>query len=126
MELQEMGNTCEKERTIARPTDRATIETNRLPRVTLKMWPIPHPLCPLRLYPTFPSRNTYFSMMVDGIADPFLCSSPLPLSSTFIGEDTIAFSAEDDATDRFVRRSSFIAIASHMKGDNKEKLLSNS
>ena len=67
-------------------------------------------------------------MMVDGIADPFLCPDPSPflLPSTFIGPATIAFSAEDDATDRFVRRSSFMAIASHINGDNNEKLESNS
>ena len=60
---------------------------------------------------------------------PFLCSLPSPFieSSIFIGDDGNACpSADDEEPDRFVRRSSFVAMASQMNGDNNEYDPSNS
>ena len=75
------------------------------------------------------SYVTYLRRIIDGIATvPFLCSLPSPFieSSIFIGDDGNACSVDDDEPERFVRRSSLVAMASQINGDNNEYDPSNS
>ena len=78
------------------------------------------------------NQNSYFSVIIDGLIDPFLSSGNASELDPF---DKSAFAGPDDdelgisevtAEDRLVRLSSLVAIASHINGDKSEKFASNS
>lgn len=76
--------------------------------------------------------DSYFSVIIDGLIDPFLSSGNASELDPF---DKSAFAGPDDdelgisevtAEDRRVLLSSLVAMASHMNGDKSEKFASNS
>ena len=82
---------------------------------------------------------TYFKVIIDGLINPFLSSNASvlePFESIFIGpdDDELGWSTEEpepdpelgEIEDLLILRSSFVAMASHIKGDKSEKFASNS
>lgn len=80
---------------------------------------------------------TYFKVIIDGLINPFLSwlniSELDPFESTFIGPEDeeeleLGFSKTEFPVvdDLLILLSSFVAIASHINGDNNEKFASNS
>lgn len=73
---------------------------------------------------------SHFNDIIDGRIDPFLSSENASKLDPF-DKSTLAGPDEElglsvTGIDRFVRLSSFVAIASHINGDRSEKFASNS
>ena len=75
-------------------------------------------------------QESHFNDIIDGLIDPFLSSEnaskldPFDKSTLAGPDDELGLS--EIGIDRFVLLSSFVAIASHINGDNREKFASNS